>query len=167
MQHRIVSAVKRVQFVSGRMSHRVLRGRWCNIIVLNLQAPSEEKTDDSEDNCDVKGLNLRKLSDLEVWKQFRIKISDRFAAFENLNDRKDMNRTWENIKESLGLYELKQHKPRFDEECLRVLDQRKQAKMQWVQDASQSNANNLNNLRREPSRHFGNKKKEYLKAKID
>ena len=28
-------------------------------------------------------------------------------------------------KESLGLYELKQHKPWFDEECIGFLDQRK------------------------------------------
>jgi hypothetical protein len=33
-------------------------------------------------------------------------------------------------KESLGLHELKQHKPWFDDECSRFLDQRKQAKMQ-------------------------------------
>jgi hypothetical protein len=31
-------------------------------------------------------------------------------------------------KESLGLYEKKQHKPWFDEECSKFLDQRKQAK---------------------------------------
>jgi hypothetical protein len=36
-------------------------------------------------------------------------------------------------KESLGLHELKQRKPWFDEECLGVSDQRKQAKMLWVQ----------------------------------
>ena len=35
--------------------------------------------------------------------------------------------------ESLGMHEMKQHKPWFDEECLGVLDQRKQAKMQWIQ----------------------------------
>jgi hypothetical protein len=40
---RIVSAVMRVEFVSDRMSYIVLRGRWCNIIVLNVHAPSEEK----------------------------------------------------------------------------------------------------------------------------
>jgi len=59
---------------------------------------------------------------------------------ENLNYSKDINRTWESIKEniktlakeSLGLYELKQHKPWFDEECLGILDHRKQAKMQWL-----------------------------------
>jgi hypothetical protein len=30
-----------------------------------------------------------------------------------------------------------------------ILDQRKQAKKQWVQDPSQSNVDNLNNVRRE------------------
>jgi len=50
VDHRIVSAVKRVEFVSDRMSYIVLRGRWCNIIVLNMHAPSEDKSDDSKDN---------------------------------------------------------------------------------------------------------------------
>jgi hypothetical protein len=39
-------------------------------------------------------------------------------------------------KESLGLHELKQHKPWFGKECVGFLDQRKQAKMQWIQDPS-------------------------------
>jgi hypothetical protein len=34
---------------------------------------------------------------------------------------------------SLGLYELKQHKPRIDEECLRFLDQRKKLKCSAVE----------------------------------
>jgi len=47
------------------------------------------------------------------------------------------------------------------------LDKRKQAKMHWVQDPSQSNVDSLNNVRREASRHFRNKRKEYLKPKIE
>ena len=39
--------------------------------------------------------------------------------------------------------------------------------MQWVQDPSQKSVDNLNNVRREASRHCRNKKKEYLKAKIE
>jgi hypothetical protein len=39
--------------------------------------------------------------------------------------------------------------------------------MQWVQNPSQSNVDNLNNVRREGRRHFRNKKKAYLKAKIE
>jgi hypothetical protein len=62
---------------------------------------------------------------------------------------------------------LKQHKPRFDEECLGILDQRRQAKMQWLQDPSQSNVDSLNNRRCAASRHFRNKRKEYLKATIE
>jgi len=81
---------------------------------------------------------------------------------ENLSNGKDINRVWENFKEnintsakeSLGLHKLKLQKPRFDEECLCFLDQRKQAKMQWVQDPSQSNVDNLNNIKHEASRHF-------------
>jgi len=70
--------------------------------------------------------NLRKLNELEVRKQYQIEIKNRFAALKNLNGSKDIKRAWENIKEniktsakgSLGLHELKQHKPWFDGECL-------------------------------------------------
>ena len=71
---------------------------------------------------DRQGFNLRKLKELENRKQYQIEITKRFAALENLNDDEDVNMTWENIKEniktsakeSLGLHELKQHKPWFD-----------------------------------------------------
>jgi hypothetical protein len=119
--------------------------------------------------------NMKKRNDLEVRKQYQIEITNRFAALEDLNVDEDIIRAWENIKEdikasakeSLCLHELKQHKPWFDKECLGFLDQRKQAKMHWIQDASQSNVDNLNNVRRDASRHFRNKRKAYLKAKIE
>ena len=91
-------------------------------------------------------------------------MSDRFEALESLNDSEDVNKAWEIIEEdiktsatdSLGLYELKQHKSWFDEECLRIFDQRKQAKMHWLQDPNQSNVGNLNIVRCEARRHFRN-----------
>ena len=94
---------------------------------------------------------------------------------EKLSDGDNINRAWENIKENiktsakecLVLHELKQHKPWLDEECLGFLDQRKQAKMQWLQDPCQINVDNLNSVRGEASRLFRNKKKENLTAKID
>jgi hypothetical protein len=46
---RIISAVKRVQFVNDRMSYIILRGRLCNIIVLNFHASTEDKIDDIKD----------------------------------------------------------------------------------------------------------------------
>ena len=39
-----------------------------------------------------------KLNELEVRKEYQIKIKNRFAALENLGDDKDINRAWENMK---------------------------------------------------------------------
>jgi hypothetical protein len=46
---RIMSVVKRVEFVSDRMSYIILRGRWCDIIVLNVDTLTEDKIDDVKD----------------------------------------------------------------------------------------------------------------------
>ena len=50
VHHRIVSTVKRVEFVSDRLSYIVLRGCWPNIIVVNVHAPSEGKSDEAKDS---------------------------------------------------------------------------------------------------------------------
>jgi exonuclease III len=47
---RIISEIRRVDFVSDRMSYIILRGRWCNIIVLNVHAPCEDTSDDIKDS---------------------------------------------------------------------------------------------------------------------
>ena len=94
---------------------------------------------------------------------------------EKLNDRKGLNRAWENIKENittsdkerLGLYEWKQCKPWFDEECSQFLDERRQAKIQWVHDPTHKNVNHVKNVKHEASRHFRNKKRVCLTAKIN
>jgi hypothetical protein len=49
LHHRIVPAAKKVEFVSYKMSHILLRGHWSNISVLNVHALTEEKSDDSKD----------------------------------------------------------------------------------------------------------------------
>ena len=45
-----MSAVKRVEFVSDRVSYIVLKGRWCNIIVVNVHTSAEEKSNNSKDS---------------------------------------------------------------------------------------------------------------------
>jgi hypothetical protein len=74
----------------------------------------------------------------------------------------DVNKAWETIreniqisaKESLGYYELMHYKTWFEEGCSHLLDQRKRAKLQWLQDPSEINGRNV---RRETSRRFGEK----------
>jgi len=80
------------------------------------------------------------------------KISNRFAALENLNDGEEINRAWKNIKKnnkslgkgSLGLYVSKQHKPWFDEEYVRCLNQGMQTNTQRLQNQNQRNIDNPN-----------------------
>jgi hypothetical protein len=79
---------------------------------------------------------------------------------ENLHDEVDINTAWKTIRENIkisakgaiGCYELKKHKPWFDEGYSKLLDQRKQAKLQWLQAPSEINGHNLSNIR-----HFRNK----------
>jgi hypothetical protein len=49
----------------------------------------------------------------------------------------------------------------------KLLDQRKEAKLQWLQDRSEINGDNLNNVIRKESRNFRNNKREYLIDKIN
>jgi hypothetical protein len=49
VHHRIISAIKRVEFISDRVPYTVLRGRWCNI-VLNVHEKSEYESDYSRDS---------------------------------------------------------------------------------------------------------------------
>jgi len=52
---------------------------------------------------DVERFNLRKLNELQVRNQYQIKISNRYAALENLSDSKNINKAWENIKQNLKI----------------------------------------------------------------
>jgi hypothetical protein len=61
---------------------------------------------------------------------------------------------------------LKNDKPWFDEACSKLVDQRKQAKLHWLQDPSEINGDNLKIVSREANIFFRNKKREYLKTKL-
>jgi hypothetical protein len=69
--------------------------------------------------------------------------------------------------DNLGYHRLKHNEPWFDDECSNLIDQRKQAKLQWFQNPNQINGENLQNIRRETNRIFRNKKREYLRGKIN
>jgi hypothetical protein len=89
--------------------------------------------------------NLKKLKWVYGKEQYHVATSNRFATL-------DINKAWETIRENIkilakervGYYELKNHKPLFDEGCPKLLDQRKQAKLQWLQHPSKINGDNMN-----------------------
>jgi hypothetical protein len=69
--------------------------------------------------------NLKKLNEVEGKEQYHAEISNRLIALTNLDAEVGINKAWETIrekiqisaKESLGYYELKKHKPWFNEGC--------------------------------------------------
>jgi anti-sigma28 factor (negative regulator of flagellin synthesis) len=89
-----------------------------------------------------------------------------FSALENLEDNEDINRAWDAIRENIKI-SGKKCIGHCEAKHLKLVDQRKQAKLQWLQDPSVVKEDNLSNVRREASRHFRNKKVEYLKDKIN
>jgi hypothetical protein len=86
--------------------------------------------------------NLNKLKEGDVKEQYQVTIRNKLAALEKSEDNGDINRAWGNIRENinnlgqegLGYCESRHRKPWFDEECSTLVDQRKQAKLQWLQD---------------------------------
>jgi hypothetical protein len=69
--------------------------------------------------------NLKKLNEVEGKEQFRVDVSNRFAALEDLDTEVEINSAWETIreniktsaKESLGYVEFKKHKRK----CYRLI----------------------------------------------
>jgi hypothetical protein len=49
----------------------------------------------------------------------------------------------------------------------KIVEGRMQTKLQWLQDPIVVNKDNFSNVRREAGRYFRNKKREYLKDKIN
>jgi hypothetical protein len=102
---------------------------------------------------------LKKLNEVEHRGHNHAEVSNRFAALKDLDAEVEINSAREVIrvnikilaKESLGYYELKKHKPWVDQTHSK-LDHRKQANLQWLQDSSEMNGDNLKIVRREASR---------------
>jgi hypothetical protein len=115
--------------------------------------------------------NLKKLNEVEGKEKFRVEFSNRFAALEDLDTEVEINSARETIREhikilakgGLGYFELKKHRRWLDEGYPQLLYQRKMPKLQWLQNPSEINGDNLSNVRREASGCFRNKMREYPK----
>jgi hypothetical protein len=74
--------------------------------------------------------NLKKLNEVEGKEQFHVEVSNRFSALEDMDAEVEINSAWETIREninisakgSLGYFELKKHKPWFDEKNTKTYD---------------------------------------------
>jgi hypothetical protein len=51
----------------------------------------------------IQGFNLKKLNDIEVKEKYRVEVSNRFAAFEDLDNEVKINSAWETIRENIKM----------------------------------------------------------------
>jgi hypothetical protein len=96
--------------------------------------------------------DLKMLDDIKVKKKYQAEISNRFSTSEGLDESFDTNNVWESIRENiktsvednLGYYRQK-HNKQWCHECSKLIDQRQQAKLQWLQNPSQISGDDLQN----------------------
>jgi predicted RecB family endonuclease len=74
-----------------------LRGAECNnghyvVVAKVTEGPEVSKRIKGKERC-----NLKKLNDVEVEEQYQVKISNRLAAVENLDDKVDISRASQSI----------------------------------------------------------------------
>jgi hypothetical protein len=71
---------------------------------------------------------LKKLNEVEGKEQYRVEISNSFAALEN----------FKTLRCLLNYYEPKNHKPWFNEGCSEILDRRKKSQIAVVPGSKQN-----------------------------
>jgi hypothetical protein len=58
----IISAVNRIEFIIDATSYTIPRVHWCQIMILNVNAPAEDKSDDVKDSFYDKLERISRLS---------------------------------------------------------------------------------------------------------
>jgi hypothetical protein len=52
---------------------------------------------------DTERFNVKKLNEGDVTEQYQVTIRNKFAALENLEDDRDINRVWNNIRDNIKI----------------------------------------------------------------
>jgi hypothetical protein len=97
---------------------------------------------------------------------YQVEISSRFAVLESIDKSYDINNAWERIRENintsangeLGYQKLKHNKQWFDAECSKLIDLRKQDKLQCLQNPKQYHGDDIHNMTKKPVEYLGKRK---------
>jgi hypothetical protein len=79
---------------------------------------------------------------------------------DDINNETDVNKMWETIsdtvkstaKERVGVRKRQRNKPWFDDECLKLHEERKEARQQWLNNNTEASSNQYNNAKRKATR---------------
>jgi hypothetical protein len=103
----------------------------------------------------------KKINEVEDKEPCQVKTKCRFGDSEHLVADMDINRAWGTVRKYI---KISAREPRLSRIEGEVSHQRSQTRLQWLRNHSEINRENVT---RKASRYFRNKKREYLKDKIN
>ena len=159
---------------------RSYRGADCDSDHLLVIAKIRERLSINRTNRQLIGtkrLNVQSLTEGENGIKYAVEITNKFAALEEM-DESDVNavdKQWENIRDAIvksaeatvGFCKRHKNKPWFDEDCVKIAKVRNEARIAWLTKNTDETRNQFINIRQAAHNMFKNKKRQYLKRKIE
>ncbi|PSN29055.1 hypothetical protein C0J52_27129 [Blattella germanica] len=153
----ILSAIRDIKFVSDRISYIILKGnKRHDFIIVNDEFYEELE-------CVFDRLSRYHMKIVFGDFNAKIKITNRFETLEcseenvATEEENNINREWDTIRDTIKL---------SASESVGLLRKRLR-KMNWMREPNEQNSEQLCSIRRETTRFLKNKKREYLKEKIN
>ncbi|PSN55555.1 hypothetical protein C0J52_12130 [Blattella germanica] len=164
MRNQIDHVLVDKRWPSSIIDIRSVRGLDCNSDHQLVRVKIRERlalTRGTDNKNDSEKFELENLRNDEVRLEYQIKITNRFETLE-CSEENVATEEENNINR-----ETRQSRKWFDDECADMVNKRKLAKMNWMREPNEQNSEQLCSIRRETTRFLKNKKREYLKEKIN
>jgi len=159
---------------------RSYRGADCDSDHMLVIAKIRERLSLNKTNGQLMGskrLNVQSLTEGENGLKYAVEVTNKFAALKEINESDDnaVDKQWENVRDAIvksaevtvGFCKRHKNKPWFDEECVKIVKVRNEARIAWLTQNMAETRNKFLNIRQAAHNLFKNKKRQYLKRKIE